>query len=58
MQNMWQVSERSSDDFKATTMHSKACRSQAKSSYLSISSKDYHTTKYWIHRDRTEIYNI
>jgi len=55
---MWQVSERSSDDFKATTMHSKACRSQAKSSYLSISSKDYHTTKYWIHRDRTEIYNI
>jgi len=27
MQNMWQVSERSSDDFKATTRHSKACRS-------------------------------
>jgi len=27
MQNMWQVSERSSDDFKATTMHSKARRS-------------------------------
>jgi hypothetical protein len=27
MQNMWQVPERSSDDFKATTWHPKACRS-------------------------------